>query len=62
VAELVTERLLLRQWREADLDPFAALNADPEAMRHFPSTLTREQSDALRSLPSPRRPTHAPAG
>jgi RimJ/RimL family protein N-acetyltransferase len=47
VAALVTERLLLRQWREADLEPFAALNADAEAMRHFPSTLTREQSDAL---------------
>jgi RimJ/RimL family protein N-acetyltransferase len=45
--ELRTERLVLRQWREADLDLFAELNADPEAMRHFPSRLTREQSDAL---------------
>lgn len=46
-AELRTERLLLRAWRDADRDPFAALNADPEVMAHFPSTLTRQQSDEL---------------
>jgi RimJ/RimL family protein N-acetyltransferase len=39
--------LLLRQWRDADLLPFAALNADAEVMRYFPAPLTREQSDAL---------------
>jgi len=42
-----TPRLLLRSWREEDLDPFAALNADPEVMRHFPSTLSRAESAAL---------------
>ena len=42
-----TPRLVLRQWRDADLEPFAALNGDPEVMRYFPATLTREQSDAL---------------
>ena len=42
-----TERLTLRQWRESDRAPFAALNADPEVMQHFPAPLTREQSDAL---------------
>jgi len=47
VRELRTERLLLRDWRESDLEPFAALNADPEVMRHFRGTLTREQSDAF---------------
>jgi RimJ/RimL family protein N-acetyltransferase len=47
MAELRTQRLVLRQWREADLEPFAALNVDPEVMRHFPALLTREQSDAL---------------
>lgn len=47
VVELRTERLLLRQWRDADLDPFAALNADPETMRFFPAPLPREESDAL---------------
>jgi len=28
-----TERLLLRRWRDDDLDAFAAMNADPEVMR-----------------------------
>lgn len=46
-AQLRTERLVLRQWREADLEPFAALNADPEVMEHFPAPLTRAESDAM---------------
>lgn len=41
-----TDRLILRGWREADRAPFAALNADPEVMRHFPAPLSREESDA----------------
>lgn len=45
---LETERLVLRRWREADLEPFAAMNADPEVMHHFaPGLLGREASDAL---------------
>jgi RimJ/RimL family protein N-acetyltransferase len=47
VTELRTRRLRLRQWADADLEPFAALNADPEVMRYFPGVLTREQSDDL---------------
>ena len=43
---LETERLLLRPWRDDDLEPFAALNADPRVMEHFPSLLDRAQSDA----------------
>ena len=42
-----TERLVLRQWQASDREPFAALNADPEVMAHFPALLTREQSDQL---------------
>jgi uncharacterized protein YaiI (UPF0178 family)/RimJ/RimL family protein N-acetyltransferase len=42
-----TERLVLRPWQEADREPFAALNADPEVMRHLPAPLTRAESDAL---------------
>jgi RimJ/RimL family protein N-acetyltransferase len=45
--ELRTDRLLLRRWREEDLAPFAALNADPEVVRYLPTALTREESDAL---------------
>jgi RimJ/RimL family protein N-acetyltransferase len=44
---LATERLLLREWRDSDLAPYAALNADPVVMEHFPSTLTSEQSDDM---------------
>ncbi|GAA2749743.1 GNAT family N-acetyltransferase [Kitasatospora cinereorecta] len=44
--ELRTERLLLRQWRETDLEPWAAMNADPEVREFFPEVLTAEQSAA----------------
>jgi RimJ/RimL family protein N-acetyltransferase len=44
---LRTERLLMRRWQDSDRDPFAALNADPETLVYFPSTLTRAQSDEL---------------
>src|SRR5277367_5450441 len=44
---LSTERLILRSWGDADREPFAALNADPEVMRHFPATLSRTESDEL---------------
>ncbi|MEP7040368.1 MAG: GNAT family N-acetyltransferase, partial [Chloroflexota bacterium] len=40
-----TERLLLRRWRDADCAPFAALNADPAVMRHFPGVMSRGASD-----------------
>jgi RimJ/RimL family protein N-acetyltransferase len=42
-----TERLIMRRWRESDREPFAAMNADPEVMEHFPSPLTRVESDAF---------------
>jgi len=44
---LHTARLRLRPWTAADRAPFAALNADPEVMRHFPAPLSRAESDAL---------------
>lgn len=44
---LRTARLILRQWRPSDLEPFAQLNADPEVMRFFPARLSRAESDAL---------------
>jgi RimJ/RimL family protein N-acetyltransferase len=39
-------RVTLRPWCDADLAPFAAINADPRVMAHFVAPLTREQSDA----------------
>ena len=46
-SELRTARLLLRRWRKTDWAPFAALNADPLVMEHFPAPLRREESDDL---------------
>jgi RimJ/RimL family protein N-acetyltransferase len=43
--ELRTERLLLRDWQDGDLAPFAAMNADRAVMEHFPDVLSREDSD-----------------
>lgn len=45
--ELRTARLLLREWRDEDLAPFAKLNADPQVMRYFPAVLDRSASDAM---------------
>lgn len=45
--DLATARLWLRRWRDADREPFARMNADPEVMRHFPALLTRAESDPL---------------
>lgn len=41
---LTTPRLTLRQWRAADVAPFAALNADPVTMEFMGGCLTRRQS------------------
>jgi RimJ/RimL family protein N-acetyltransferase len=48
VNEVETRRLLLRQWRSEDLDPYARICADAEVMQYIGSgvPLTREQSEA----------------
>lgn len=35
----------MRRWQDRDRAPFAALNADPAVMEHFPRPLTRAESD-----------------
>jgi len=47
VPHITTARLLLREWRNSDRAPYAALNGDPDVMQHFPSRLTPEQSDEM---------------
>jgi len=42
-----TARLLLREWRDSDREPFAALKADPVVMEHFRGTATRAESEAM---------------
>lgn len=46
-ASLRGARLLLRRWRDTDLQPFAAMNADPVVMEYFPSTLAPVESVSL---------------
>lgn len=47
IDEIRTPRLLLRRWLPTDRAPFAAMNADPVVMEHFPTPLGRPASDAL---------------
>lgn len=44
---VTTPRLVLCRWRQADLEPFASLNADPDVMRFFSHPLSRAESDAF---------------
>ena len=46
MAEITTERLIMRGWREADLAPWATMNADPEVRRYVGPLLTYEQAAA----------------
>lgn len=47
IIEPETDRLLLRQWRDSDKEPFSALNADPRVMEYFPSILSKTESDSV---------------
>ena len=40
-------RVVLRAWTDADLAPFAAMNADPEVMQYLSKRLSADESDAM---------------
>ena len=44
---LQTERLILRDWKDSDREPFARMNADAEVMRYLGEPLSRTESDSL---------------
>jgi ribosomal-protein-alanine N-acetyltransferase len=53
---IVSERLILRPFAPDDLDAFAAINADPEVMRHFAARRTRaETAEMIEALERRRR-------
>ncbi|MCW2779782.1 MAG: anhydro-N-acetylmuramic acid kinase [Marmoricola sp.] len=47
VPTLVTSRLLLRQWHEADLAPYTVICGDPVVMEYFLATSTPDESAAM---------------
>ncbi|MBR9787049.1 MAG: GNAT family N-acetyltransferase [Vibrionaceae bacterium] len=40
-----TSRLILRQWKDEDFQPYADLCSDPHVMRYFLSTLSHQESN-----------------
>ena len=46
MAEISTARLIMRGWRESDLAPWAAMNADPDVRRYLGPLLTFDQAAA----------------
>jgi RimJ/RimL family protein N-acetyltransferase len=50
LTELTTDRLLLRQFKESDLDAHAAMCADPEVMRYVGEGHTMTRMEAWRNM------------
>jgi RimJ/RimL family protein N-acetyltransferase len=46
-ATIETPRLLLRGWRDADVESWAEMNADPRVMEFFPRTYDRARAEAM---------------
>jgi RimJ/RimL family protein N-acetyltransferase len=46
VTTIDSERLVLRDWRDSDLAPWAAMNADPSVREFLGPALTAEQAEA----------------
>jgi RimJ/RimL family protein N-acetyltransferase len=47
MTELRSHRLLLRQFRDSDLEPLVAMGQDPIVMKYFVSLMSREESEAM---------------
>jgi RimJ/RimL family protein N-acetyltransferase len=42
--KILTERLILRQWRQSDFEPFARFHANPESSRYVGGPMSRPMS------------------
>lgn len=47
LSKIKTERLVLRNWKLSDKEPFYQMNSDQDVMRFFPSVLNKAESDFL---------------
>jgi RimJ/RimL family protein N-acetyltransferase len=47
IIEIRTDRLLLRQWKDEDLEAFYGINSNLKVMKFFPRPLDRTESDEL---------------
>ncbi len=41
---IITDRLVLRKWRNEDIPAFSAMCADPETMAYFPKLFSAEET------------------
>ena len=44
IHHLQTSRLILRNWKQNDIEPFAILNSDPRACEFLPNVLSQEET------------------
>ena len=52
IPEIQTPRLLMRSWRNADLDAYAPMCADAEVMRYIGTGVTQTRPEAWRAMAS----------
>ncbi len=43
--DLETERLVLREWEDGDMEPFYQMSSDPIVMKYFPALLSKNDSE-----------------
>ena len=58
MAIVETERLVIRQWRDEDVEPFAAINAEPEVRRYLGISGGRDESEAAIGRQRDMQATH----
>lgn len=56
--QLETERLVIRDWRDSDLDPFSRMSADPAVMATLGPLMSRDETAGLIDRLVARRDEH----